>query len=444
MKIRLLAGSILCFSLAAAAEQQNIDVTTLLNGNTDRTTHIKDSDLDMFRDLAEKYTYTSDKDKKTKVKAPIDLTLTPEQKQKLDEYTIQAKQIAQPHLEKLEKEFKTSAGETVGNADLQNARYTTLVFASLSMPEDSIKEMYRSLAGDRSTSIVFRGMPKGTTTINQAIRKFQDIAHELNLKVTPNVIMNPILFREYNVTEVPTIIRLESPTPNRSGDPKTMKPVEHPKEVASVQGLITPYWLYDRIKEGKRGYLGRQGSVYKIEEIDIEQEMKNRAAKVDWEEKKKGALARAWQNVTFETLTPAVMTKKRIIDPTFELQQDIKGSKGELIAQKGVQVNPLMVRNFDRLLVVFDPTDKRELSFIEHHLPEWKELHNMSSEATLLILTDVDRESGFEGHDRLVKRMNSRLYLLQKDVKDTFKLRHHPSLVYQLGTNFVVEEFKID
>ena len=117
MKIRLLAGSILCFSLAALAEQQNIDVTTLLNGNTDRTTHIKDSDLDMFRDLAEKYTYTSDKDKKTKVKAPIDLTLTPEQKQKLDEYTIQAKQIAQPHLEKLEKEFKTSAGETAGPAD---------------------------------------------------------------------------------------------------------------------------------------------------------------------------------------------------------------------------------------------------------------------------------------------------------------------------------------
>ena len=165
---------------------------------------------------------------------------------------------------------------------------------------------------------------------------------------------------------------------------------------------------------------------------------------MDWEAKKKAAYSRVWKNIPFEELSPTPAYQRRVFNPTFVLTQDIKDTQGNVIAQQGTTVNPLTVRDFDRLLVVFDASDPHELSFVERNLPQWKQTHNRNSETTQLIMTGFDREKGWDEHTRLVHRFNSRLYLLQSDIKNTFKLRHHPSIVYQEGTNFVVEEFKVD
>ena len=444
MKIRLLASYILFSSITTGmALAQNTD---LLNSPVvvgDYQSRIKDSDLDLFRDLAQKQ---RDLGNKHKIKSPIDLELSDDAKKVFNRYQNETQAInanLQAH-QKAKLKSLTGGEETIGNADMSKASYTTLVFASLSMPKSDIEDMYRSLAGATDTTIVFRGLPKGTTTINKAIMKFQQIARDMKLKTTPNVVINPVFFTQYNVTAVPTIIRLAEPTPNRSGDPATGMVRPHPKEIASVQGLISPLWLYDRIKEGRRGYLGRQGAVYAIEELDIIEELQRRAQKIDWEQKKHAAYSRIWKNVPFEELSPTAVYERRVFDPTFELKQDIKDTQGNILAQQGTRVNPLTVRNFDRLLVVFDASNPREVSYVERHLPQWKQTHNLNTERTQLIMTGFDREKGWDEHTRLTQRFNTRLYLLQSDIKNTFRLRHHPSIVYQQGTNFVVEEFKVD
>lgn len=443
MKIKLLASSILFSSICLANAQQNTDLLNAPVAVGNYQERIKDSDLDMFRELADKH---RDMVKKQKVKSPVDLQLSDDAKKVFNQYQNEAQAIQAKLQKDTARRIKNLNGSSdfIGNADMSKATYSTLVFASLSMPRSDIEDMYRSLAGATDTTIVFRGLPKGSKTINQAIAAFQQIARDMKLTTTPNVVINPVFFQQYNVTSVPTIIRLSEPTPNRSGDPETNMVKKHPKEIASVQGLISPLWLYEQIKLGKKGFLGKKGPMYAIEELDLIEELQKRAKEIDWDKKKKEAYARIWKNVPFEELTPAVINEKRIVDPTFELKQDIKDIKGNIIAQQGTVVNPLTVRNFDRLLVVFDPTNARELKFIERHLPQWKLDHHTNTNTTHLIMTGFDREKGWDEHNRLVQRFNSRLYFLQNDVKNTFRLRHHPSIVYQQRTNFIVEEFKID
>lgn len=444
MRIRLLASCILFSSITGLALAQNTQVTNPSVAVGDYHSRINDSDLDVFRDLAAKQRIL---ESKQKIKSPADLQLSDDAMKVFNQYKNEAQAISAGLQEHQKAKIRSLSGgdrQSIGNADMTKASYTTLVFASLSMPKSDIEDMYRSLAGATDTTIVFRGLPKGTTTINKAIMKFQQIARDMNLKTTPNVVINPVFFTKYNVTAVPTIVRLAEPTPNRSGDPVTGKERPHPKEIASVQGLISPLWLYDRIKEGRRGYLGRQGAVYAIEEVDIIEELQRRAQKIDWAQKKKDAYSRVWKNVTYEELSPATVYEKRVFDPTFELKQDIKDTQGNILAHEGTRVNPLTIRKFDRMLVVFDASDPRELSYVERHLPQWKKNHNLNTESTHLIMTGFDRDKGWDEHTRLTQRFNTRLYFLQNDVKNTFRLRHHPSIVYQQGANFVVEEFKVD
>ena len=199
MKIRLLASCILFSSLATTALAQNTDLTDSSVAVGDYRKRINDKDLDVFRNLADKQRELVNKQK---VKSPVELTLSDEAKQVFNRYRNEAEAINDRIKTQQKAKMKTLAGnDTVGDAEMSKASYSTLVFASLSMPKSDIEEMYRSLAGATDTTIVFRGLPKGTKTINKAIAKFQQIARDLKLKVTPNVTINPILFTQLFVLQ---------------------------------------------------------------------------------------------------------------------------------------------------------------------------------------------------------------------------------------------------
>lgn len=445
MKIRLLAGYILFFSAVTSfcyasdsVKSNNVTGSNAQTGQFNKVFTEKDSEY--FEDLHSKMSNNNPLSEKAKSILNLPLTDLQNNPYKNEANTIFAHKQAQ-----IQKFLGKMSGDSFqGTADINKAHFSTLVFASLSMPDSDIKEMYRSLAGDLESTIVFRGLPKGTTSITQAIIKYQQIARDLNLKVTPNVVINPVWFEQYHVSEVPTIVRLSHPTPNRSGDPATNQPVASPSEVARVVGLITPTWLYERMKEGRKGDLGRQGNVYAIEEIDIIKEMQARAAKIDWEAKKKAALKRAWLNIPIEKLEPATEDKIRLIDPTVTLKKDIKGVKGELVAKAGTKVNPLKKRPFTFIYIAFDGTNKKEVEFVKKMLPEWQKEHNVIKKKVVLMLTDIDRENGWKEHEKFQTDFDNAIFVLQPEIKNTFKLEKHPSLVYAEDDYYVVEEFKID
>ena len=428
MRLRLWVGSILFFSSLTAALAQSLSST------------LSEKDTEQFRALEERAL-------KGRLNAPVfDLRFSDTQKAKLESFKKDAQTLnsrVQDHVAAKVAKMTGKAPQSMGTADMTTARYSTLVFASLSMPDNDIKELYRSLAGTKDTAIVIRGLPKGTTTINEAIRKIQQIAIDMKLKDAPSVVMNPVWFEQYHVSVVPTIVKLKSTTAMQSVDPNNLKPKEPPKVEARVEGVLSTLWLNDRIREGMKGDLGRMGPVYEIGETDIVAEMQSRAAKIDWDAKKKNAYARVWNNLPFEELPKATQDKKRLVDPTFILKQDIKGTDGTVIAARGTKVNPLDSRPFTRLMVVFNGDDEKEIEFVRSHLKQWQKRLGKKDEQTFLILTKLNRQKGWKAYEQITKTMDAKIYLLQNDIKTSFQLEASPCLVYQQGRYFAVEEYKV-
>ena len=440
MRLRLWAGSILFFSilnsffLCAAA-----DDSSFKNGNFNRT--IKEQDTAIYRSLEEKL-------RAGKLNAPVfNLQLSEEQKERLKAFKEDANFLNRSVQEKVAQRVDGMAGKKTqlkGNADMSAAKYSTLVFASLSMPESDIRELYRSLAGSKDTAIVIRGLPKGTTTLNEAIRAVQKIAIDMKLRDAPSVVMNPVWFEQYHVKVVPTIVRLESTASIQSVAPQGPESASASKEIARVEGVISPLWLNGSLRDGSRGDLGRQGPVYEIGETDIVEEMQRRASKIDWDEKKKKAYARVWKNLPFEELPKAAEDRKRLIDPAIILKQDIKGADGTVIAPRGTKVNPLNARPFTRLMVFFNGEDQKEIEFVKSHLKGWQQRLGKKSSQTYLILTELDREKGWKAYDEITEKMDARIYLLQHDMKSAFQLEASPCIAYQEGNYMAIEEFRVE
>ena len=230
----------------------------------------------------------------------------------------------------------------------------------------------------------------------------------------------------------------------QSADLQRPESASAPKEIARVEGVISPLWLNGRLREGSRGDLGRLGPVYEIGETDIVEEMQRRASKIDWDKKKKKAYARVWKNLPFEELPKAAEDRKRLIDPTIILKQDIKGSDGTVIVARGTKVNPLNARPFTRLMVFFNGEDQKEIEFVKSHLKAWQQRLGKKSTQTYLILTELDREKGWKAYDEITEKMDARIYLLQHDMKSVFQLEASPCIAYQEGNYMAIEEFRVE
>ncbi|MEX8990137.1 TrbC family F-type conjugative pilus assembly protein, partial [Salmonella enterica] len=102
-----------------------------------------------------------------------------------------------------------------------------LVFASLSLGEQGLDDVLTAVSGQPDSVIVFRGIPEGMN-LGQGVKAIQALAAKKD--PVPNIIINPTLFKTYNITAVPTIVMLEDePLPG-----------EQPNVVAQVSGLSDP------------------------------------------------------------------------------------------------------------------------------------------------------------------------------------------------------------
>lgn len=359
-------------------------------------------------------------------------------------FNTQAEQIRQNMQLKLQQELASQQGGMWGNADFSKAQFDTLIFASFSLPRQALETMYKAAAGSERTAIVFRGLPPGCRTINAAIRKIQELAVSMDLQTPPNVLINPVWFKQYQISTVPTILALDEKTASQSGNPQTGKAQPAPKVLAAVRGLLDPAWLYQRLSEGHSGDLGVQGPLEDLAERDLIEEMIARAGQIDWQQKKEAALSRVWTNLPIEELTPAQQGRKRLVDPTFTVNQDLTLPDGTMLARKGERINPLDRRQFDRLLVVFDGSSQREIAYVKAHLDKWRTEAKIAPQRVRLILTGIDRERGWDSYQSLMNFFDDEIFVLTPEVKQSFALEHHPCIVYADGRTFTVEEFSID
>lgn len=299
--------------------------------------------------------------------------------------------------------------------------YKYLIFATFNLDDSSLKDILVSASGRSDTAVVFRGIPEGLR-IDEGMYRIQEIAKQV--EPVPNVILDPTPFKENSVTVAPTLLI-------RGDDGKTQ---------AIVKGLHNPDWIKEQVEKGNTGDLGFLGKAELITERDIIEVMQERANAIDWDEKKKGALKRAWGNVIYAGLPAATEDRTRKIAASVRVTQDIKTPDGQFIAREGDVVNPLKERPFSTAYIVFNPTRKNEIDFVkslkEEVLKDYKNVVFMFSQFDA-------GEDGWESFKDLTDKMDAHVYNLVPEVQQRFSIEKTPTLVTADEENFIVKEFNV-
>ncbi|MEA3643524.1 MAG: TrbC family F-type conjugative pilus assembly protein, partial [Lamprobacter sp.] len=202
---------------------------------------------------------------------------------------------------------------------------TYLLFASRSLGEAALRELFALASVRPELRILFRGVDEGESLIAFAasLRGLLE-----GLDPPPNVLLDPTPFRTYGITAVPTLIALE-----RDGTDWT--------ERARVAGLINTGWLEQALDAGRQGNLGTRGSVTEIREPDLLAELERRLAALDLTAMKTRALERAFGRLHLERLPVATEDRTRWIDPTLIAAADIRLPDGAILVAAGESINPL-------------------------------------------------------------------------------------------------------
>lgn len=301
-----------------------------------------------------------------------------------------------------------------------------IIFASRSLGKQGLEDLLDGATGNPDVLIAFRGIPENAN-LGEAMMEIQKMAAERS--PVPNIVINPVLFTEYNVTSVPTIIVRKE---------QSVLPGELPEEVARVAGLSKPAWLLRQLESGNDGDFGSRGPVESISEPDLIELMKKRFAKIDWEEQKRGAVKNFWHKQTFRELPEAHEDRVRELDPTVYVSADITAPDGTVIAQQGDLINPLDMAPFTQAVIVFDPLDEDQVQRVKDAIPRINQVPGVTR--ITYIVTRLDREEGWDSYTKTTDTFDSPVFLLTPDVAQRFELEYVPSIITAQDKHFVVEE----
>jgi conjugal transfer pilus assembly protein TraW len=292
----------------------------------------------------------------------------------------------------------------------------------MSLGASLLEDVFAAAAGREDVSIVFRGMTPG-----QRLPAFAMALNEMASRVgpiRPNVSINPILFTMADIQAVPVIALIEG-----TGD--------QARVVATAKGILNLDWFAKQLEQGKTGELGQYGPLSDIAESDIIEEMKQRAAGLDFKAMKQRALNGYWRQAHFETLTPATTNRERWIDPTVRIARDIRTPSGELIAMAGSRVNPLAHIAFNRLMIVFDGAIPEQIEKASEVAKE------AGTRRPVFLATGLNRERGWETLAEMEKRLSGPVYLLTPDLRERFAVEHTLSVVEAVGERFRIKEIAV-
>ncbi|WP_282317857.1 TrbC family F-type conjugative pilus assembly protein [Pseudomonas sp. ITA] len=290
------------------------------------------------------------------------------------------------------------------------------IFVSWSLGEQEIKELLVRYNGNKTVELIFRGIPEGMP-FPQALAKLQKLA--LETKSDTPVLINPVVFADAAVTTVPQIRKVVVGTPQYIIAGTT-----------SIEAADKEYSTRNKLA------LGSVGPTLDIDERDLIEVLKERLAKVDFAELKEKATKRFWDKQTFVDVPTATTHRVRKLDPTVTVPEDMTAADGSLIHKAGDRINPLSIRPFTQRLVIIDPVDPKQIDLAKAEIEKHGDDQNV-----VVILSRVDRSSGWDGFTNVQDQVGRAVYLLKDDVRTRFSIDVVPSVVTADSSNFYIEEF---
>ncbi len=309
--------------------------------------------------------------------------------------------------------------EPLNTATIQKGK--VIIFASASIPDSTLKNLLLQATED-DVVFVLRGLIKDTN-IRGTLNKLRNLLPAEDGKV-PNVIIDPTLFRRFNIQVVPTMVL----TRGEGNEP------------VIATGAITVDWLKRKaklIKADDEPHLGKRGEVYNIAEVDLVLEMQRRIANIDWNKRRDQALQNYWADKQdFVDLPTATENRQFIIDPTVQVTKDIVGKDGEVLVKAGQTFNPLDLVPMTKTVLVFRGTDIEQVNKVS----EIADSIRRQGRGVILLTTVVDTDQGWKSIGNMERDLNSPVYLLLPNLARRFNLQHVPSMIEGRDNRLVIKE----
>jgi len=180
-------------------------------------------------------------------------------------------------------------------------------------------------------------------------------------------------------------------------------------------------------------HLGVVGATYQIAEPDALQEIKNKAAAVNWKKIVNKDIVtkkvKDFQPQDLRKLPTALSNRKFTVDLTYTLDQDIPDGKGGVLYPKGYTFNPLDYAGLRSVIVVINGSDPSQVNWFKNsiYFEDFK---------TRLILSDGS-------YYDLSEKFKRPVFYLMEPMANRFQLKAVPSVVSQKGRYLEVSEIYI-
>jgi conjugal transfer pilus assembly protein TraW len=320
-------------------------------------------------------------------------------------------------------------------------------FVSWSIPEQELKTTFRE-AFYLGATVVFRGLINDD--MPKTIARIKAVAVDLN-KEAPHVVLDPVIFRQFGITAVPALaIAKDQHALIIEGSASLRQLLNHLRRANSDVAPLSD-WADGKARSWEMGgpittarpvmpaVVGLQKvpsdlTKYPIWERDLEEVFKERIRQTNMSPMKRELETKVKDRLKAGpglTLPPVTESRTFSVDLTQRIDNDIPNHDGSAIVVKaGTQVNPLLYVSYRHRLVVIDGRDARQVAFAQEQVRQY------GIDAVKVLLSDGDFES-------VARAVKDRVYWLQPEIIDRFKLQHVPSVVTQNGPVMKVEEVRL-
>ena len=293
-----------------------------------------------------------------------------------------------------------------------SSRGGLLLFVSRSMPAAELQAAIAEAAADPSLTLILRGLLPGER-LDTALPAIARLITRHD--PPPTILIDPGHYRRHEVTAVPTLL-----------DPTTGH---------RLQGAIARPALEQARRQAEGTDLGRIGPTWEIAEPDLVEVLQARAADLDLPARAEAAMTRFWRQVAAVTLPPAQTTTTRRFRPEARTRSDLNDDRGRRLLPAGSRLNPLQTLPLTARILVLDAQDPSELA--------WARTQRHPSRTTIHLLTNPDREGGWDAWQALQRQLDAPPFLLDRHLADRLRVRATPSLIEADGAELVVREIAL-
>lgn len=314
----------------------------------------------------------------------------------------------------------------------------TVVFLSVYTPEHELRQVLEEasyLHGQGElVRVVIRGMKEEHENLYESL--FDLIKMTADFDPVPLLLLEPGLFEEHDITQAPQVLVFD-----RDNEIK-----------ARAGGINSPITVLNAIDQHAMAedaewplVIDQMANAEPIRERSVVERIIASYAAMDLEAQAKESLNTYWSRYDFiNTLGTATRSDVFQIDPTIRIEEDIQDPySGRYIRRAGDLINPLHIRPFNTVLIVFDARDERQVALAVEAQRRAYEEH--SGKRIMMLTTHIDPEieNGWGHWPILNERFNDQTYLIQPEIVERFQIHATPSIVTADRDFYYVEEVSI-